>query len=156
MSDFPDFPCLGILGKVACVQARGPVRSGLVQDPIRFAAPGNRPASPYPGLYVGGPDLTISDSFSGAIASAWLVANATAGYTGHIDHTYLGKNLTSDLERFVDEPCAEVTDRHGNTVEDLAVPYTLETDTKEDPGKEKNGMVASDANTNAAESSKEE
>ncbi|KAL7547247.1 hypothetical protein ACHAWF_010566 [Thalassiosira exigua] len=150
-----NFPQLA--GKVACVQARGPIRSGLVQDPVRFAASGNRPASPYPGLYVGGPDLTISDSFSGAIASAWLVANAVAGYTGHIDHTYLGKSLTSDLERFLDEPCAEVTDRTGRTIEDLAVPCDLPTaETKEKPSEKKEAAVAVDVNTNAAESSKEE
>ena len=116
----------------------GPVRSGLTHCPARFAIKGNRPETSYPGLFVGGADLTVGDSFSASIVGGWMAANAAMGYS-MIDHVYLKKNLTSDLEQFMEEPSL-VTERDGVVVEDVGVPF------KE---------VNIDA-TKAAESSKEE
>eukprot|EP00957_Ditylum_brightwellii_P099424 7573485-Ditylum_brightwellii.AAC.1 len=42
------------------------------------------------------------------------------GY-GNIDHLYLGKNVTSDLQQFLEEPFLS-KERNGVVVEDLAVP----------------------------------
>lgn len=144
-----NFPQLA--DRMECVQLTGPYRSGLVQNPARFAIKGNRPDTPYPGLYVGGSDLTLGDSFSGAVVGGWLAANAVAGYS-FLDLVYLKKNLTSDLERFLEEPGdVVVDDESGEIVEDLAVPFTAkEIETKEEVN------VVDDAPTNTAESSKEE
>ena len=132
----------------------GPIRAGLTHDPPKFAIKGNRPKSPYPGLLIGGADLTVGDSFSGSIAGAWLAANAIMGYS-FIDQLYLGKNITSDLGQFLEEPIMAV-ERNGEIVEDLAVPFTndevIGCDDKENELKEAvSGMEAS-----TAESSKEE
>lgn len=78
-------------------------------------AEGIRPQSPFPGLFVGGSDLTVGDSFSGSIVGGWLAANAVMGYSA-IDHLFLQKNITSDILRFLEEP--DVPDE-----EDVAVPY---------------------------------
>jgi len=147
-----NFPQLG--NKVECIQLCGPFRSGLSQNAPRFAIKGNRPVTTYPGLYLGGSDLTVSDSFSGAIVGAWLAANAVMGYSA-IDHLYLKKNITSDLERFLDEPSVAYVSESGGDVEDLAVPF----ETKEESddgmiGKKKEGGDVEPTNT--AESSKEE
>jgi hypothetical protein len=111
-----------------------------VQNPARFAIKGNRPETIYPGLYIGGAELTVADSTSGAIVGGWMAANAIVGYS-RIDYLYLKKNITTDLQRFVDDP-SMATERDGMVVEDLAVPYKL--------GKELDGA------TNPAESTKEE
>ena len=132
--------------KVECVQLCGPFRSGLVQNPIRFAIRGNRPESPYPGLYVGGSDLTIADSFSGSVVGSWLAANAVMGYS-MIDYTYLKKNITSDLGQFLEEPSVV----YDNEEEDLAVPF--ENNNVVSKGKKDEDNVNP---TSAAESSKEE
>lgn len=126
---------------ILCTQMFGPVRAGLTHCPARFAIKGNRPETTYPGLYVGGADLTVGDSFSASIVGGWMAANAAMGYS-FMDHLYLKKNLTSDLEQFMDEP-SMATERDGVVVEDIAVPFTeIEVD---------------EGNTsNAAESSKEE
>jgi hypothetical protein len=127
--------------KILCTQIFGPVRSGLTHCPARFAIKGNRPETTYPGLYVGGADLTVGDSFSASIVGGWMAANAAMGYTFG-DYFYLKKNLTSDLEQFMEEP-SMATERDGILVEDVAVPFT---EIKVD---EENA-------SNAAESSKEE
>ena len=62
-----------------------------------------RPDSPYPGLYVGGSDLTVGESFGGSIVGGWLVANSVLGYSA-IDHLFLRKNITSDIEQFLELP----------------------------------------------------
>ena len=133
----------------------GPFRSGLTHNPVRFAIKGNRPETPYPGLYIGGADLTVGDSFSGAILGGWLAANAIMGYSV-LDHLYLGKNITSDLEQFLEEP-SMVNVRNGVVVEDLAVPFKeaeIPNDDEEEKGKEpedgRQGTIT------AAESTKEE
>jgi len=132
---FENFPQLE--GRVETVQMSGPFRPGSRQDPARFAIKGNRPETTYPGLFVGGSELTIADSFSGDVVAGWLVANAVVGYS-LIDHVYLHKNITSDLRQFLDEP-SEATERDGVEVEDVAVP-----------------LVEAAESTSAAESSKEE
>lgn len=65
---------------------------------------------------MGGSDLTVGDSFSGATVGGWLVANAVCGYNA-VDHLVLHKNITSDLEQFLEAP--KIYDG-----EDVAVPYT--------------------------------
>ena len=119
----------------------GPIRAGLTHDPPKFAIKGNRPITPYPGLIVGGADLTVGDSFSGSIAGSWLAVNAVMGYS-FIDQLYLRKNITSDLRQFLDEPSMAV-ERNGQIVEDVAVPF------KDDTG-------GCESEAKAAESSKEE
>ena len=94
----------------------------------------------YPGLFIGGADLTVADSTSGAIFGGWMAANAIMGYSS-IDHTYLKKNITTDLQRFLDDP-SMATERDGVVVEDLAVPYKK--------------IVIGKGVTNPAESTKEE
>eukprot|EP00571_Detonula_confervacea_P008601 CAMPEP_0172316150 /NCGR_PEP_ID=MMETSP1058-20130122/27481_1 /TAXON_ID=83371 /ORGANISM="Detonula confervacea, Strain CCMP 353" /LENGTH=1040 /DNA_ID=CAMNT_0013030407 /DNA_START=76 /DNA_END=3198 /DNA_ORIENTATION=+ len=132
--------------KIECIQICGPYRSGLTQNPARFAIKGNKPEMPYPGLFIGGADLTVGDSASGAIVGGWLAANAVMGYS-FLDHLYLKKNITSDLKQFIEEP-SMATERNGVIVEDLAVPF------KEKVIEKKSDEE--DANTNTAESSKEE
>ena len=98
---------------------------------------------PYPGLFIGGADLTVADSTSGAIVGGWLAANAIMGYS-LVDQRYLKKNVTSDLHQFLDEPSL-VTERNGVIVDDLAVPIkAMEV--------EKSARIGA---TNAAESTKE-
>ncbi|KAL7494264.1 hypothetical protein ACHAWT_002986 [Skeletonema menzelii] len=126
---------------IICSQIYGPARSGLTHCPARFAIKGNRPETSYPGLFVGGADLTVGDSFSASIVGGWMAANAVMGYS-MIDHVYLKKNLTSDLEQFMEEPSL-TTERDGVVVEDVAVPF-------------KELKVDEENSTKAAESSKEE
>jgi hypothetical protein len=111
-----------------------------VQNPARFAIKGNRPETTYPGLFIGGAELTVADSTSGAIVGGWMAANAIVGYS-RIDHMYLKKNITTDLQRFLNDP-SMATERDGVVVEDLAVPFKI--------SKGYNGV------TNPAESTKEE
>ena len=98
---------------------------------------------PYPGLFIGGADLTVADSTSGAIVGGWLAANAIMGYS-LVDQLYLKKNITSDLHQFLEEPSL-VTERNGVIVDDLAVPIK-EMDV---------GKSTTVGATNAAESTKE-
>jgi len=132
----------------------GPIRAGLTHDPPKFAIKGNRPKSPYPGLLVGGADLTVGDSFSGSIAGAWLAANAIMGYS-FIDQLYLGKNITSDLGQFLEEPNMAV-ERNGEIVEDLAVPFTNDEDVVSDDKERESKEAVSGMEASTAESSKEE
>ena len=74
-----------------------------------------RPDTPYPGLFVGGSDLTVGESFAGSTVGGWLVANAVMGYSA-IDHLFLKKNITSDIEQYLELPV--VPDEP-----DVAVPY---------------------------------
>jgi hypothetical protein len=74
----------------------------------------------YPGLFIGGTDLTVADSSSGAVVGGWMAANAILGYS-LIDHMYLKKNVTNDLQRFLEDP-SKSNERDGVIVEDLAVP----------------------------------
>lgn len=91
----------------------GPFTKGLSHNPERYAAKGIRADTPYPGLFVGGSDLTVGDSFSGSIVGSWLAVNAVMGYDT-LDLLFLEKNITSDLERFMippgfaDDPESEV------------------------------------------------
>ncbi len=82
----------------------------------------------------------MADSTSGAIVGGWMAANAIIGYS-FIDHMYLKKNITTDLQRFLDDP-SMATERDGVIVEDLAVPYKK--------------IVIGKGVTNPAESTKEE
>lgn len=108
---FENFPQLR--GKVLHSELLGPLHRGLSHNPERYAAKGVRPESPYPGLFVGGSDLTV-ESTSGAMVGGWLAANAVTGYTW-MDYLFLQKNVTSDIVRHL-EP-SEVYEN-----EDLAVP----------------------------------
>ena len=90
-------------GKIEGEALLGPFTKGLSHNPERYAAKGIRADTPYPGLFVGGSDLTVGDSFSGSIVGAWLAANAVMGYET-LDLLFLEKNITSDLERFMDAP----------------------------------------------------
>ena len=103
------------LGKIVYSQLVGPINRGLIHNPERYAAVGIRPESPYPGLYVGGSDLTVGDSYSASIVGGWLAANAVMGYSS-IDHLFLQKNITSDIIQFLEEP-------ENPEEDDLAVPY---------------------------------
>lgn len=102
-----------MIDKIAHEALIGPFTKGLSHNPERYAAKGIRADTPYPGLYVGGSDLTVGDSFSGSIVGSWLAANAVMGY-GTLDLLFLEKNITSDLERFLvppgipDDPESEV------------------------------------------------
>ena len=87
----------------------------------------------------------MADSTSGAIVGGWMAANAIIGYS-FIDHMYLKKNITTDLQRFLDDP-SMATERDGVIIEDLAVPYKKIVIGK---GTEDDGV------TNPAESTKEE
>jgi hypothetical protein len=102
-------------GKIDHAQLVGPLHRGLSHNPERYAAKGVRADSPYPGLFVGGSDLTVGESFGGSLVGGWLAANAVMGYSP-IDHLFLNKNITSDLSRYLEEP--DIPDEP-----DLAVPY---------------------------------
>eukprot|EP00980_Cylindrotheca_fusiformis_P002187 scaffold499_cov120-Cylindrotheca_fusiformis.AAC.10 len=102
-------------GKILSSRLVGPLLRGLSHNPERYVAKGVRPGSLYPGLYVGGSDLTVGDSFSGSVVGGWLVANAVVGYNA-VDHLFLQKNITSDIARFLEEP--DIPEE-----EDIAVPY---------------------------------
>jgi all-trans-retinol 13,14-reductase len=104
-------------GKIDHSELRGPFVQGLSHNPERYAAKGIRADTPYPGLYMGSSDLTVGDSFSGSIVAGWLAANAVVGYSA-VDYLFLEKNVTSDLEQFMDLP--DVPDE-----ECVAVPYSL-------------------------------
>ena len=95
----------------------GPLHRGLSHNPERYAAKGVRPECPYPGLFVGGSDLTVGESFSASIVGGWMAANAVMGYTS-IDHLYLEKNITSDIAQYLELP--DIPDET-----DLAVPYEV-------------------------------
>lgn len=101
-------------GRIRHSELRGPYRRGLSHSPERFAAKGVRPQGPYPHLFIGGSDLTVGESFSAAMVGGWLAANAVVGYD-FVDYLFLGKNVTSDLEQFLENPDLPET-------EDLAVP----------------------------------
>ena len=104
-------------GKIVHEQLFGPFHRNLSHSPERYAAKGIRAESPYPGLYSGGNDLTVGDSLSGGIVGGWLAANAVMGYAP-LDHLFLGKNITSDISQYLEEPTVPEDEP------DLAVPYT--------------------------------
>jgi hypothetical protein len=110
---YANFPQLK--DKVDFCSMTGPIRKGLSHTPLRYAAKGIRPKTIYPGLFVGGSDLTVGDSFSGSIVGGWMVANAVVNY-GDIDYIYLDKNITNDLILF-SKRCK------ANDEEDVAVPF---------------------------------
>lgn len=138
-------------GKVECAGIRGPYRAGLSHGPERYAAKGVRADGPYPGLYVGGSELTVGDSYSASMVGSWLAANAVVGYS-FIDHLYLHKNITTDLEQFLDEPTGDGTDE-----DDVAVPYEPK-EIPDPPNTEKSEEKPAEGEeeATAAESSKEE
>jgi hypothetical protein len=117
-------------GKIAASEVHGPFRAGLSQNPERFAVKGTTPKTPYPGLFLGGKDLTV-DSFSGTIVSAWLTANAVLGY-GVLDAVVLQKNITTDLECMMPKV--------SSSSEQMAVPFTRrDPESKLDPSMAKGG-----------------
>ena len=77
-------------GHVLHTEIRGIVSRGLSHTPERYAAKGLRPESPYPGLFVGGLDLTVGGSASAAMVAGWLTATAVMGYS-YIDLWFLGQ-----------------------------------------------------------------
>lgn len=119
--------------KIDFMSMIGPIRKGLSHTPLRYAVKGLKPVSPYPGLYMGGADLTVGDSFSAAMVGGWMAANAVLKYS-FIDHLYLEKNITNDLKQFLASP-------RTNGEEDVAVPFAVK---------------KSDELPQSAESSKEE
>ena len=100
-------------------QLLGPLHRGLSHNPQRYGAKGVRPESPYPGLFVGGSDLTV-ESFNGSMVGGWLAANAVMGYTW-MDYLFFQKSITADIARYLEPP--EIPD-----VEDLAVPFEQQTE----------------------------
>jgi hypothetical protein len=92
-----------LAGKIMHQTMVGPLYRGLSHNPERYAAKGVRPESPYPGLFTGGSDLTVGESFSGSIVGGWLAANAVMGYST-VDHLFLQKNITSDITRYMELP----------------------------------------------------
>lgn len=113
MDNFPQ-----LKGRVECSKMVGPVRMGLSHTPHRYAASGIRPETRYPGLFVGGSDLTVGDSFSASMIGGWMAANAVMKYN-FVDHMFLQKNITSDLSQFLTNPKSV----GGNDKEDIAVPF---------------------------------
>jgi phytoene dehydrogenase-like protein len=104
-------------GNVEHCEIRGPLQKGLSHNPERYAAKGVRAETPYPGLFVGGSDLTVGESFAGSIVGGWLAANAVVGYSA-VDHLFLQKNITTDVQQFLQAPeLPAVLDS------DVAVPY---------------------------------
>ncbi|KAL3912089.1 MAG: hypothetical protein SGILL_007025, partial [Bacillariaceae sp.] len=71
---FDTYPQLD--GKIMHSTMVGPLYRGLSHNPQRYAAKGVRPESPYPGLFTGGNDLTVGESFNAGIVGGWLAANA--------------------------------------------------------------------------------
>ena len=126
------------------MELHGPFRAGLSHTPERFAAKGVRPHTPYPGLYMGGPDITIGDSFSGSIVAGWLAANAVMGYS-YFDQMFLEKDIISDLVKFMEKPKGRKTILEEDV---LAVPF----DEKNDKSSDKESIAINQT----AESSKEE
>jgi hypothetical protein len=90
-------------GKIMHQAMVGPLYRGLSHNPERYAAKGVKPESPYPGLFTGGSDLTVGESFSGSIVGGWLAANAVIGYSA-LDHLFLQKNITADIARYMELP----------------------------------------------------
>lgn len=97
--EFPQLKKNKILG----MELQGPTKTGKLSHTChRYAASGIRPQTLYKNLYVGGSDLTV-DSFSGAIVGSWMCAIAVMKYD-YIDLNYLMKHITSDLQKFMEEP----------------------------------------------------
>lgn len=136
-----NFPQL--TGKIQHSELHGPFRAGLSHTPERYAAKGVRPLSPYPGLYMGGTDLTMGSSFSGAIVAGWLVSNAVIGYS-FLDQMFLDKDIITDLIQNMETPS---TTTNNNEEQHLAVPFTTPNATKDKTDEQP---------ATAAESSKEE
>jgi len=107
-------------GKITRSELVGPLYRGLSHSPLRFAAKGMRPESNYPGLFCGGSDLTIGESFSASIVGGWLAANAVAGYQT-LDLLYLDKNISTDIAAYLEPP-----DLPKAGEEDLAVDFTVD------------------------------
>ncbi|CAB9508381.1 All-trans-retinol 13,14-reductase [Seminavis robusta] len=114
-------------GKIEEESLSGPFTKGLSHTPERYAAKGVRADTPYPGLFVGGPDLTVGDSFSGSIVGSWLLANAVIGY-GTLDLLFLSKNVTSDLGKFMHQPVFSDDEEL-----DVAVPFEQRQAQEEEP-----------------------
>lgn len=128
---------------VAHAELRGPYRKGLSHTPERYAARTIVPRTLYPRLFVSGTDLCL-DSFAGDIVGSWLAANAVVGYS-RFETTALGRNLTTDLCRLLDEPRGEDEAVLLETRDDENPTATTTNKTKEDE----------DAPAVAAEASKE-
>jgi len=135
-------------GKIAFSKLVGPVRAGLSHNPERFAAKGIRPKTLYPGLYVGGSDLTVGDSLSGSIVGGWLAANAVMDYN-FIDYLFLEKHIVSDLALFM-----QTSRRSGE--DDVAVPFTPKPENHKILPKDDQEKPSGGEDSAPAESSKEE
>jgi len=98
-------------------ELHGPFNVGLSHTPERYAAKGIKPTTTYPGLYMGGKELTL-DSFSGGMVGGWMAANAVMGYD-LVDYVWLDKNVSKDLERYL--PCPDLSE-DGFENGDVAVP----------------------------------
>lgn len=133
-------------GKVAFSKLLGPVRAGLSHNPERFAAKGVRPETLYPGLYVGGSDLTVGDSLSGSIVGGWLAANAVMDYN-FVDYIFLEKHIVSDLALFM-------KNRRRSGDDEIAVPFTPKPEMKKITDEQE--KPAGEEDSAPAESSKEE
>ena len=118
-------------GKIVGSEMVGPLYRGLSHTPFRYAAKGVRPESNYPGLFCGGSDLTIGESFSASLVGGWLTANAVAGYQP-LDLIYLDKNISTDIAAYL-----EPSDIPNVGEEDLAVDLAEEEDNIKKPEKEK-------------------
>jgi len=145
-----NFPQLS--GKIECFSMLGPVRVGLSHTPHRYAATGIRPETMFPGLFVGGSDLTVGDSFSASMVSGWMVANSVLKYS-FIDYLFLEKNVTNDMSQYLTNP--KIRD------EDVAVPYSENQNVvKDENGKMERKVSEEEAEKNdkelTAESTKEE
>jgi len=115
-------------GKITRSEMVGPCYRGLSHTPLRYAAKGVRPESPYPGLFSGGSDLTIGESFSASIVGGWLAANAVAGYSA-LDHLFLQKNISTDILQSLESPDLP------ESGEDLAVDFSADDVTSEEDTK---------------------
>mmetsp|Transcript_20781 Transcript_20781/g.43533 ORF Transcript_20781/g.43533 Transcript_20781/m.43533 type:complete len:976 (+) Transcript_20781:137-3064(+) len=107
-------------GNITRSEMVGPLYRGLSHTPLRYAAKGVRPESPYPGLFSGGSDLTMGESFSASLVGGWLAANAVAGYTT-VDLLYLDKNILTDINAYLEAP--EIPNEGE---EDLAVDFVVD------------------------------
>lgn len=109
-------------GKISRYDMVGPLYRGLSHTPLRYAAKGVRAESNYPGLFCGGSDLTVGESFSASLVGGWLAANAVAGYQT-LDLLYLDKNISTDIAAYLEPP-----ELAGDGEEDLAVDFSEEDD----------------------------
>merc|ERR1712226_655751 len=91
---------------------------GISHTPKRYGAKGICPKTMYPGLYIGGSDITVGDSLSGSILGGWMVVNSILGYN-FFDYFYIDKNITTDILKSLHYESSYVLGK-----EEVAVPLT--------------------------------